>query len=740
MSTPTTKLTTSHWGAFHVTVQEGRITATSPFVDDPAPPAISALVPAAVHHASRIDRPYVRKGWLEKTKGTRRGEDEFVALPWDEALDIAATELDRVRKTHGNGAIFGGSYGWASAGRFHHAQSQVHRFLNVIGGYVSSYASYSTAAAQVIIPHVLGLNFHKMTWGETNAWPLIEANTDTLIMFGGINPKNAQVSMGGVTQHSTAAHFERFAALGKRMVSISPQRTDSTDSADWMPIKPGTDVALMLALAYVLETEGLADQGFLDQYTTGYSEFRPYLLGQSDGVPKSPEWAQDICGIAARDIDALARKMVAGRTLITVAWSLQRARHGEQPYWMAVVLAAMVGQIGLAGGGIGFGYGALGNIGTAVRRIQGPLFEQGQNPIADFIPVSRVADMLLYPGGEYDFNGQKRTYPDIRLVYWCGGNPYHHHQDLNRLDRAWQRPETVIVHEPWWTPTAKRADIVFPATTQFEREDVGWAKGDPYLFHMPQMIAPVGEARNDYEIFADLAKRMDAEHAFTQTRSAKEWIETRYDDFAHKAARAGIEVPDWETLKTKNVVRLPIDQTQASPVPFAKFRSDSIGAPLGTPSGKIEIFSAKIHGFGYEEVPGHPIWLPPLINGAFPLRLVSPQPGDKLHSQLQAAIADTEDGAVVEMHPDDAADRQIGHGDLILVKNANGACRARVSLTDDILKGVVAMPTGGWFDLGAGGIDQAGNPNTLTDDCGTSPLGQGCAAHNVGVEVCRLAK
>jgi biotin/methionine sulfoxide reductase len=341
--------------------------------------------------------------------------------------------------------------------------------------------------------------------------------------------------MGGTTEHVTEGWFKRFAKGDKYMVSVSPQRDDSPPETRWLPIEPGTDTALMLALAYVLETEGLCDRAFLESHCTGYEVFLPYLLGHNGETPKTPEWAASICDISVDNITSLARRMASGRTLICVSWSLQRAQHGEQPYWMACVLAAMLGQIGLPGGGIGFGYGAIGNVGKTAHRLRGPVFEQGNNPISDFIPVSRIADMLLNPNGAYDFNGQCRKYPDIRLVYWCGGNPFHHHQDLNRLNEAWQRPETIIVHEPWWTATARRADIVLPATTQFEREDIGWAKGDPYLFHMPQMIKPVGDAKDDYDIFYLLAKRMGCCEAFSDKRSSEQWIAKIYQEFATNA-------------------------------------------------------------------------------------------------------------------------------------------------------------------------------------------------------------
>ena len=729
------KVTTSHWGAFKVFVEDGKIVNTKPFDADPLPPNISKLVPNAVHHSKRIDQPYVRKGWLEKITTTARGNDEYVPVTWEDAIDLTAKELIRVKNNFGNKAIFGGSYGWASAGRFHHSQSQLHRFLNSIGGYISSYASYSTGAAQAIIPHVLGLNFHKITWGEINSWSLIGKHTDNLIIFGGINPKNSQVSMGGSTEHDVSSQFKKFGHSGKNMVSISPQKDDSPKETSWLPINPGTDVALMLAIAYVLETEELADQLFLSKYCSGYELFKKYFLGTDGHFAKTPEWASKETGVDASEIRKLARSMVSGRTLISVSWSLQRARYGEHPFWMACVLAAMLGQIGLPGGGIGFGYGAIGNIGKTAKRMQGPLFEQGTNPISDFIPVSRIADMLLNPGGPYNFNGEKRIYPDIKLVYWCGGNPFHHHQDLNRLVKAWQYPETVIVHEPWWTATAERADIVLPATTQFERSDIGWAKGDPYLFYMPQMISPVGLAKDDYDIFTELSKKLSCDEKFTENQSSEEWIQSIYNKFYMQSKSQGINVADLETLKEKNFERMLIDLDEEDYVPFKAFRDDPLKNPLGTPSGKIEIYSEKIAKFNYPEIPGYPIFNKPLLDQKFPLRLLSPQPHDKLHSQLQAAAEDITKHAVLVMNPEDAGKRGISKGDLIKIWNSRGSCLATLEIKETIIPGVISLATGAWFSPTKKGLDISGNPNVLTADTGTSDLGQGSAAHNIEVEV-----
>ena len=262
---------------------------------------------------------------------------------------------------------------------------------------------------------------------------------------------------------------------------------------------------------------------------------------------------------------------------------------------------------------------------------------------------------------------------------------------------------------------------------------------------MPQLIQPVGEARDDYDIFAGLAERLGGREAFTEGRSAAEWIALLYEEYRGLAAEEGIEVPDFETLKARNWVRLPIRAEGPNRTYFAPFREDPENVPLGTPSGRIEIFSETIAGFGYDDCPGHPVWLPPsewlgAATAAAPLHLVSPQPGDKLHSQLESALADQE-GARPEtlvIHPADADARGIRTGELVRVFNARGACRARALVCEDIRPGVVALPTGAWYGDPGGNIDPHGNPNVLTKDVGTSRLGQGSSAHTALVEVARL--
>jgi biotin/methionine sulfoxide reductase len=739
--------TYTHWGAYEVEVEDDRIVAVHADAADPDPSPIGQSYRDALDHRVRIAQPMVREGWLESGPDSRegRGTEPFVAVSWDRALDLVAGELDRVKSAHGNAAIFGGSYGWASAGRFHHSQSQLHRFLNQHGGYSYSVNSYSTAAAQVIIPHVFGAKFLEMMDGLT-VWPVIARHGELVVMFGGMPLKNAQVNGGGIGRHVTRGWLAKARGNGVAFVNISPLATDAADflDAQWLAARPGTDTALMLGLAHTLVAEGLHDTAFLASHCVGFERFEPYLMGQSDGAPKDAGWASAITGIAADTIRELARRMAGSRTLITCAWSLQRGDHGEQPYWMAATLAAMLGQIGLPGGGVGYGYAAEASMGNPVKRLSGLTLSQGDNPVADFIPVARIADMLLDPGGAFDYNGRALHYPDIRLVYWCGGNPFHHHQDLNRLVEAWKKPETIIVHEPWWTATARHADIVLPATTALERNDIGRASNDAHIYAMHRCVTPRGEARADYDIFSGLAARLGFAESFTEGRDEGQWLRHLYDVFRQAVSERRIELPEFDDFWAQGHIELPT--ADAERVMFADFRKQPTAHPLGTPSGRIEIYSSTIAGFAYDDCPGHATWMEPAewLGAAraedYPLHLVSNQPTTRLHSQLDCGATSTADKVAgreaAMIHPDDAGPRGIADGDVIRLFNDRGACLAGARVTPDVMAGAVVLPTGAWYDPETpAGLDRHGNPNVLTLDKGTSRLAQGSSAHTTLVEI-----
>ena len=320
-----------------------------PHPRDADPSALLGNIPASVSHPARIARPMVRRGWLERGPGPdqRRGCDDFVPLSWAEALNRVAAELRRVYEAHGPRAVFGGSYGWASAGRFHDAQHQIHRFLNLAGGYVRSVNSYSSGAAAVILPHIIGPQ--AAVAGNNVSWAEMVAESALVLAFGGMALKNNDVGGGGTSQHIARSRLIAAREHGVEFHLIGPLRDDlpAAVEAVWHPIRPGTDVALMLGLAHTLVVAGLHDQPFLDRFCVGWETFEAYLLGRGDGQPKDAIWAAAVCGIPASEITGLARRCAGRRTLVTCSQSLQRAEHGEQPVWMGVVLAALLGQIGL---------------------------------------------------------------------------------------------------------------------------------------------------------------------------------------------------------------------------------------------------------------------------------------------------------------------------------------------------------------------------------------------------------
>lgn len=690
----------AHWGAYTAVVEDGRLIRCEPFADDPDPsPLLDSIVPM-VYSDKRIRKPAVRRSWLQKREGsdrTLRGREDFVEVDWELALDLVAQENRRVRDRYGASGLFTGSYGWSSAGRLHHARSLVRRFYFSGGGGVDQQGNYSWGAAE----------------------------------------------------HALKPWLQKLAHKGTPVVNISPMRDDCPGfvNAEWIPIRPNTDVALMLALAYEIQRLGAQDEAFLRSHCVGYQQLADYLNGVSDGVAKTPAWASAITGIPAARIALLARQLIGVRSFITCSYSVQRAHRGEQPYWMMIALSSMLGQVGLPGGGFSFGHGSMNGVGNPRVDTPAPTMPVGENPAGLAIPVARICDMLLHPGETYQFCGETRQYPDIHLVHWAGGNPFHHHQQLNRLVEGWQKPDTVIVQDIWWTAAAKMADIVLPVTSSLERNDIGGSSRDRYVLAMHQAIAPQHQARNDFDIFADLAERLGYRERFTENRGERAWIEDIYRQCGAAQRRAGVAWPEFEDFWRRGYVELPAPAKEF--VFFDEFRADPQANPLQTPSGKIELFSERLAGYRYEDFAPHPQWRPPVEwLGApqaktWPLHLISIQPSDRLHSQMDPApLAQgnkTAGRETLYMHPEDAAQRGVADGAEVLVSNARGSCLAGASLTDGVTRGVVLMATGAWFEPGYDAqrrpVEQAGNPNVLTLDIGTSPLTQGPNAMSCLVEV-----
>jgi len=741
----------AHWGAFDAVVRDGRLVGVQPFARDPYPGPLINSVPDVVHAACRVDRPYIRKGWLEgKRRGHLRGGDPFVPVSWDRAIRLVAGETRRVRTEHGHTAIFGGSYGWSSAGRFHHARSQLQRFLGLGGGYTAQLNAYSYAAAQALLPHIVGTN--EILLGRTTDWDAIRRHSKVMLCLGGLPIRNGYVTSGGAGTHTNEINMRGAAGDGLRFIQVSPNRGDSPDwlQAEWIPIRPGTDTALLLAMAHVLVTTGREDRAFLETRAVGWDKLRAYILGESDNVRKTPEWAAPITTIPAETIRRLVDDITREPAMLTATWSLQRADHGEQPYWMLVALAAMLGTIGRPGQGVAFGYGSVNGMGHPRQDLPSFSMPGTRNPTGFYIPVARITEMLENPGGTHHFNGRAITFPDTRIIWWAGGNPLHHHQDLNRMLRAWAQAETIIVQDPWWTAAARHADIVLPATTTLERNDIACSGRDRYLRAMHQAIAPQGQARSDHDMLADIAEELGFRDRFTEQRNEDAWLRHLYDIWRRHTAALGPEPPDFDTFWRQGWWEAPAPQRGEEYTQFADFARDPDEHPLDTPSGKVELFSETIAGFGYDsDSPGHPVWRAPRewlgaeAARRFPLHLLSFQPATRLHGQLdpgRVAAADKIEGREpITLNPEDAAARGLAPGDIVRVFNDRGACLGGLRTDAGLMRGVAMMATGAWYDPLEPGVPGSlcvhGNPNVLTPDVGTSRLGQGPSAQSCLVQV-----
>jgi biotin/methionine sulfoxide reductase len=736
----------SHWGAYTVLVSNNEIVGVEPFEHDPAPSPIIHSIKEWTSHKRRVLRPIVRSGWIEKRERSdrsARGREKFVPVSWDDALGLVASEIDRVRKTLGNASIFAGSYGWTSCGRLHHAPTLLKRMLNLVGGFTGHVDTYSIAAGPVILRHTLGSD--AACSGQANTLDSIAEHTETLLVFGALSPRTQQIEAGGIGGHKLETYLKRIAERNIRVILISPLRDDlpSWVNAEWWPIRPNTDTALMIGLAGEIVKADRHDKDFLERYCSGSEIFLDYLTGKTDGQWKDAAWAASITELDRHKIEALARKMVSRRSMISVSWGLQRAHHGEQPFWAALGLAAVIGQIGLPGGGVGYGYSSLGGVGAPFGLAKSPGISSGSNPIDSFIPVARISDLLLNPGKRYSYQGQVRTYPDTRLVYWAGGNPFHHHQDLNRLMQGWARAETIIVQDPMFTATAQRADIVLPASTSLERNDLAGNKRCDFILAMRKAIEPLGEARSDFDIFNGIAEKLGVDQDFNEGRAEMEWISYLYEISRTDAKeRFAFAMPDFDTFWEQGYARVPVQERYTY---LADFRADPEMHALATESGRIVLGSETLAKLNYSDCLHYPAWIEPAewLGGRSvenQMHLISHQPVGRLHSQLETARSSRamkKNGREqARLNSADARRLGISHGQTIRLSNSRGQCLATADVTDTVRQGVVVLPTGAWLTpTGNSGIDISGNPNILTLDIPSSQFGQGCSAHTCIVNV-----
>ena len=445
-----------------------------------------------------------------------------------------------------------------------------------------------------------------------------------------------------------------------------------------------------------------------------------------------------------RRSSTLARRLPRGRTLITVSHSLQRAQYGEQPVWMGAVLAAMLGQIGLPGGGYNYALGALGHYRPPAQRAcrfrrcrkartASPTSSRSRaSPTCCSIRASRSTT-----------TAGRCNYPDIRLVYWAGGNPFHHHQDLNRLRRAFNGPTPSSCTRAPGPPMAQsrrhRAAGDHDAGARRHRRRRHRSEAD----RDAQGRRPDRRSARRFRYFCRaVASDWASNEAFTEGRDSRQWLAHLYEPTRRRLPTpAGMRRASTSSGSAANSRCRQPPTTAAFCAPSATIPSTTSCRRRAARSRSIRRPSqASATTIARPTRPGCRSTEPP--DARHPLTLIANQPATRLHSQLDfGAYSQSKKIAgreAVRLNPVDAARRGIADGDIVRLFNDRGACLAAAAVTDDVMPGVVQLSTGAWYDPRAGAAEHPlcvhGNPNVLTRDVGTSRLAQGCCGQVTVVE------
>ena len=737
-------------------VQDGRIIRLD---SDDRPDSIAApQLRACVRGRSYLSRQYHPDRLLTPLKRVgKRGEGKFTSISWDEALDTLAGQMQRVKSEYGNSALFV-PYGTGSYNQLN-GSHVARRLMNLFGGCLGIYNSYSWGATNLATPTVYGT---LVTGNQRQDW----LNSKYILMWSW-NP--AEMRDG-----TNSDYFIKLARqAGARVVCIDPRYSLSAASLadEWIPIRPGTDAAMMSAMAYVMLSENLYDAEFVRTHCVGFDasqmpvegaeNYSDYLLGTRDGIPKTPRWAEAITAVPALTIARIAREYAGIKPAVLYqGYGMQRRAYGEQVVRAGCVLAAITGNVGIPGGwASGLGLQAPDG---------GPFWDIlpiGENPVKAEIPVFLWSEACLRGKsmtGADGIRGAERLDNDIKLIYAVATNCLiNQHADINRtaeILRDESKVEFIAVQDNFLTPTGKFADILLPACTQFETWGVedGWKYGDEVILQ-PKLVEPPGECKSDYRICAELAERLGFGEAFTEGRDEKGWVEFCLDEFRRLRFP---ELPSFDEFMEQNLGAWTCPATKPA-IAFADFRADPEKHPLTTPSGKIEIFSKQLFDLNDpQEIPPIPKYIQEWENPfnteitestekskrisvdsvrsvvkQYPLQAIGHHTLHRVHSThdnndwLEEAFPQR-----VFINPIDAARRGIQDGNPVKVFNERGALILPCRLTVRIMPGVIDIPQGAWFDPDERGVDRGGCVNVLTSHRWT-PFAFATAQHTIMVEV-----
>ncbi len=649
----------------------------------------------ALHHAhyapDRLLSPLIASG--------PRGSGSFRTASWDEALGLVAKRLKEVRASHGPASILSlGSAG--SSGALHDSQNLLARFLNATGGATALTSNYSNGAAKFVLPYLFG-DAHRRS-----GWDAATVRHSRLVVLWGANILEARL---GTALGTAVAQTAR---AGVPVIVIDPRRSRTAKAlgSRWIPIRPGTDAAMMLAVLQVLFRDGLVDRARASALATGLDDLERYVSGAEDGTVRSPAWAEPICGVPAATIEAFAKEYAATRPAMLVpGYSIQRVLNGEETFRLSVALQIATGNFGMPGGSTG----SLNNRLPSPRLGSLPDLADGLPPESrPSVPVLRWPDAVLEGrAGSRQSDRKSDRKSDIAAAYVAGFNAVNQGADSRKSERAMKSLEFSVCNEMFMTPTARLCDVVLPVLSPLEKEDICAPWHGNYLLYKRAAVPPRGLARSDWDIFSELAERMSAGQAFTGGRSATEWL----NRFLVES-----DIQDMATFKESGVY-FGADRDR---VGLAGFAADPVAHPLSTPSGKVELRSdAYARDTGRAAIP---VWTAPPVDARFPLLLITPKTIHRTHSQGGGGVPWTgkepqPDAGQLTVSVIDAAIFGFAEGDAAIVENDSGAVQARVLVSEDIAPGVVCLHEGAWLRGSADGIDDGGCANMLTTTEGTGP-------------------
>ncbi len=645
----------------------------------------------------------------------KRGEGKFVPISWAEAVDLITREWVRIRDTYGPASRYV-NYGWGVEAVLN-GNNLAKRLLRLDGGHLDYYNSYSTACTNYTTPYLYGTQYSGSSF-ET----LVDSK---LIILWAHNP--AETKFDNLMKCLRQAKKN-----GAEIIVIDPRRTPTVKAlgAEWIGIKPTTDCALMDAMSYVIWSEDLYDHFFVEERCLGFDKYFAYLNGEEDGVAKTPAWAAEITGISAECIVDLARRYANAKpAALMQGYGGQRHANGEQFTRGGIALACLTGNVGIPGG---WASGA-----GQCKIVDMPSVPDVQNPVKQQISVFTWTDAIVKGKefGEADgLKGAKHLDCGIKMIFNLAGNVLiNQHSDINRTKKILEDEslcEFIVCSDVFMTPSAKYADIVLPATSLLETDNIitPWNQGN-FLGFSNAVVPPVGESRFEFDWLYEVAENLGVAEAFSCGHNDyREWLRDIYEDYR------SADMPDFEGFKEQGIY---IFKDAPKVIAFEAQRKGE--KPFETPSGKVEIYSPTLEAMEDERIPAVPGYVEvkegPGKSAKYPLQLIGWHTRGRAHSvgfnneKLQERYPQ-----ILWMNPADGTARGLKSEDLAEVWNDRGRMLAPVMLTEEIIPGVVAIAEGAWHAADEKGRDIAGSMNVLTSQEPT-PLAKGNPQHTNLVEV-----